>query len=138
MKTAIVSTFFIISLFLTPGCEKTVVPGDSKSLEASQCLKGILVKKGICGQRVIKITSQNKEGVAYAAQWKDDISGKNYENVFTVDNSCSFPASIKEGDEVTFKVTSDKTNDCVQCAAYTPVPNEKNSIIVGDCGETKN
>jgi hypothetical protein len=145
MKKATVSAFFVISFFLTPGCEKTGIPGDSKSLEnrqtleASQCMKGILVKKGICGQRVIKITSQNKEGVGYAAQWKDEISGKTYENVFTVENYCSFPVSVNEGDEFTFKLTSDKTNDCVVCQSFTPVPGEKNSIIVnGDCGEKKN
>ena len=145
MKTATVSAFLLISFFLTPGCEKTGIPGDSKSvenrqgLEAGQCMKGILVKKGICGQRVIKITSLNKEGVVYAAEWKDDLSGKIYENVFTVENSCSFPASINEGDEVSFKLTSDKTNNCVVCQAFTPVPKEKNNIIVsGDCGDKNN
>jgi hypothetical protein len=145
MKTVTVSAFLVISFFLTLGCGKTGMPGDSTSLEnrqsieGSQCVKGVLVKKGICGQRIIKITSQNKVGVAYAAQWKDDISGQVHENVFAVENFCSFPVSINEGDEITFKLTTNKTNDCVTCQAFTPVPGEKNSIIVnGDCSETRN
>ena len=140
MKTASVLAFFMTSFFLAPGCEKTGIQSDLKSLgsnqsvETSQCMKGILVKKGICGQRVIKVTSANKDGVAYATQWKDESTGKTYENVFAVDNECAFPATINEGDELSFKLTSNKTNDCVLCAAFTPVPKEKNSIIVnGDC-----
>lgn len=142
MKTAIVSAFFVISFFLAPGCEKTGIPDNLKSLEnkqnleGGQCITGILVKKGICGQRVIKINSQNKDGIAYAVRWKDDTSGKTYENVFTVENFCSFPASINEGEEFTFKLTSDRSNNCVTCMAFTPVPEEKNSIVVNaNCGE---
>jgi hypothetical protein len=118
------------------GCEKDVTQENLASLEQKKCFRGILVKKGICGQRVIQISSQNKDAVSYATQWKDEISGKRYENVFTVDNSCAFPAAIKEGEEFNFELTADKANDCVQCAAYTPVPKEKNSIIVStNCTE---
>ena len=139
MKTLTVLGLLIISFSLNTGCEKNAIQSDSKSLENGHCLKGILVKKGICGQRVIKIISPNKEGVAYASQWKDEFSGKIYENVFTVENLCAFPATINEGDELSFRLTSDKANDCVQCKAYTPVPNEKNSIIVNvDCAPQKN
>jgi hypothetical protein len=140
MKITTVLAFFVTSFVFAQGCEKTGIQSDlkssenSQSVETGQCMKGILVKKGICGQRVIKIVSQNKDGVAYATQWKDESSGKTYENVFAVDNRCAFPAALNEGDELSFKLTSNKTNDCVLCAAYTPVPKEKNSIIVnGDC-----
>ena len=67
MKKAFVSTLVMVSFFLAPGCEKTGVPGDSKTSEnrqivdGSQCIKGILVKKGICGQRVIKLPHKTKQ-----------------------------------------------------------------------------
>ncbi len=140
MKTIAILGFLVILLPSFTGCEKNEgQKSELKSLENDQCLKGILVKSGICGQRVIEITSQNKNGVTYAAQWTDELSKKTYKNVFTVENSCAFPAAIKEGDEFSFKLTSDTSNDCVQCRAYTPVPNEVNSIIVVvDCSSQKN
>ena len=138
MKTLTTLGLLIISFSLNNGCEKNELQSNLKSLESGQCFSGILVKKGICGQRVIKIISQTKEGVAYAPQWNNESSCKTYENVFTVENSCAFPASINEGDELSFRLTSDKANDCVQCLALTPVPNEKNSIIVADCSPQKN
>ena len=138
MKTLTSTVLVMIGFLFNTGCEKNETQEDMASLEQEKCLKGILVKKGICGQRVIKIISQSKDGVSYATQWKDDISGKSYENVFTVENSCAFPVAIKEGEEFNFKLTAEKANDCVHCAAHTPVPKEKNSIIIStDCTEQK-
>ncbi|HVG13596.1 MAG TPA: hypothetical protein VM935_01510 [Chitinophagaceae bacterium] len=128
----------MIMFLINTGCEKGETAEDRTTLGQTKCLKGILVKKGICGQRVVKVLSQTKDGVSFAASWKDEVSGKSYENVYTVENSCSFPASIAEGDEFNFKLTADKKNDCVQCAAHTPVPKESNSIIVStDCTDVE-
>jgi hypothetical protein len=95
------------------------------------CFTGKLVKRGICGQRVVQLIGQPDGGMAIAQNWTDSLSHKAYENVFTVGNSCNFPSTIKEGDEFTFTMTTQPDSDCAQCMAYTPVPEQKNSVIVG-------
>jgi hypothetical protein len=132
MKTLTAITLVILCSSIMFGCTKNDIRDDA-GLQQPKCLKGILVKKGICGERVIRITSESKAGVSYASQWKDE-SGKSYEDVFAVENFCSFPASISEGTEFNFKLTAATKNDCVRCAAITPVPTEKNSIEIStDC-----
>src|SRR5918998_1611997 len=136
MKTLATLGCIIIGLFLGSGCEKNDLDCNKELVDQQTCLTGVLVKAGICGQRVIKVTSHNKGGLAYAAIWQDQSSGKTYENVFTVANSCTFPTTIKEGEQINFKLTTNTANDCAQCMAITPVPAEKNNIIVGaDCAE---
>jgi hypothetical protein len=123
-----------MGLFLSSGCEKSQLEGKKALADQGTCVTGVLVKAGICGQRVIKITSQNKGGLAYAARWEDQSSGKTYENVFTVAKSCAFPTTMKEGEQINFKLTTDTANECAQCLAFTPVPGEKNNIIINaDC-----
>ena len=127
MKTMVAFGLIFIGLLHT-GCQKKESPDQTENPTQNGCWKGILVKKGICGQRVIKIISSDKNGLAFATTWKDETSGKTYENVFTVENFCTFPSSVNEGDEVSFSVTANRSNNCIVCQAYTPVPNEKNSI----------
>ena len=137
MKT-FVNLSVTLLLLLNTGCEKSTV---QKGVSAPQdaCLKGIVVKKGICGQFVIKVLSEAKDGVKYAGSWKDESSGKTFTNVFTVENYCTFPGTLNEGDEFKFKLTTVKDSNCAVCQAFTPVPNEKNSIIVSnDCTSVKN
>ena len=135
MKTIIVRSLIILSAFITPSCEKNNDQINRIALEQGDCIRGTLVKKGMCGQLVVKIISEKKNEITYASSWKDESTGKTHENVFTVENSCAFPNSINEGGEFYFKVTSKSSNDCVQCAAFTPVPKEKNSILVStECG----
>lgn len=95
------------------------------------CFTGKLVKRGICGQRVVQLIGQPSGGLALAQNWTDSLSHKVYENVFAVGNPCSFPSAIKEGEEFTFTMTTNPDTECVQCMAYTPVPEQKNSVIVG-------
>lgn len=99
--------------------------------EQKGCFTGKLVKRGICGQRVIQLVSESMDGIAFAANWTDSLSGKQYEKVFAVANSCDFPVSLKEGDTFNFRLTTTPTSDCIQCYAYTPVPEEKNNLVVG-------
>ncbi|MCW3088405.1 MAG: hypothetical protein JWQ78_1791 [Sediminibacterium sp.] len=95
------------------------------------CFSGKLVKRGICGQRVIQVLSDAKKGLEYARTWTDSLSGRQYTNVFTVSNACDFPASVKDGDTLSFALTAVPPSICVTCYAYTPVPVEKNRIVVG-------
>lgn len=95
------------------------------------CFTGKLVKRGICGQRVVQLIGQPDGGMAIAQQWTDSLSNKAYENVFTVGNPCNFPSTIKEGEEFTFTMTTQPDSECIQCMAYTPVPEQKNSVLVG-------
>lgn len=95
------------------------------------CFQGKLVKKGICGQRVIQLLSEPVELITMARNWTDSMSGKKYENVFAVANPCDFPATIKEGETFTFSITTNPGRDCITCYAYTPVPKQMNNIVSG-------
>lgn len=95
------------------------------------CYKGKLVKKGICGQRVIQLLSEPSDAIVIARNWTDSFSGKKYVNVFTVANPCDFPAAIKEGDDLTFSITATPGSGCITCYAYTPVPKENNLVVIG-------
>jgi hypothetical protein len=95
------------------------------------CFKGKLVKRGICGQRVVQLVGREVGAIVTAAKWTDSLSGKSYENVFTVANPCDFPAGIKEGEEFNFSITTSRGEGCITCYAYTPVPAEKNNITTG-------
>ena len=95
------------------------------------CYTGKLVKRGICGQRVVHLVDGPQQGLAFARSWTDSLSGKQYMNVFAVSNTCDFPASIKQDEEFSFSLTTTPGSGCVQCQAYTPVPGEKNDVVVG-------
>lgn len=134
MKT--VSLLFVIFMSVFAGCTKAE---QQNKTSGSGCFKGILVKKGICGQYVIKVLTEDKQGLNFAATWTDESSAKTFTNVFTAENFCSFPSSASEGDEISFKVTTVKENACIVCQAFTPVPAEKNSVIVSsDCTGVRN
>ena len=97
----------------------------------TSCFKGKLVKRGICGQRVIQLLGEPGEEIAIARNWTDSMSGKKYENVFAVANPCDFPAAIKEGEEFVFSITTTPGSGCITCYAYTTVPKERNNIVSG-------
>ncbi|MEO8172178.1 MAG: hypothetical protein ABI581_03810 [Sediminibacterium sp.] len=97
----------------------------------TSCFKGRLVKKGICGQRVIQLLSEPVDAIPMARNWTDSMSGKKYQNVFTVANPCDFPAAVKEGEDLTFSITTTPGSGCITCYAYTPVPGENNAIVIG-------
>jgi hypothetical protein len=98
---------------------------------STTCLEGKLVKRGICGQFVVQLLSNPVDGLVYAPQWTDSMSNKSYENVFTIANPCSFPATIKEGETFSFSITQNTDSPCIQCKAYTPTPSQRNNIITG-------
>jgi hypothetical protein len=99
--------------------------------EQGTCYTGKLVKRGICGQRVVQLVDGPQEGLAFARNWTDSLSGKQYMNVFAVSNTCDFPVTIKQDEEFTFSLITTPGSGCMQCQAYTPVPGEKNDVVVG-------
>jgi hypothetical protein len=63
--------------------------------------------------------------------WKDEKRNQTYNGVFTVSNKCTFPASLKEGDE--FEFTFDPqppVQNCMVCLAFYPTPTKSNAIKI--------
>ena len=111
------------------GCSKNQVA--RTEIESPACFTGKLVKKGICGQRVIEIVSENRSNLSFATEWTDPGSGKVYRNVFTVGNFCDFPGNIEEGATFQFSIHPQPSWNCLVCQAWTATPDEKNNIKFG-------
>jgi len=94
------------------------------------CLRGKLVIKGICGQRVIEYIDGDSTGLQLNAAWADESRSDTLKNVFAVANTCDFPESLNVGDTVLFRLSVAEEKVCMQCKAYTPVPEEKNKIEI--------
>lgn len=116
---------FLITVVLLSACMHNL------QRDPVPCFRGKLVKRGVCGQRLVQLISPPAEIVHMAGHWTDSLSGKTYASVFTVANPCDFPAAIKEGEEFSFMLTTRKAGDCIQCYVYTAMPVEKNNILVG-------
>lgn len=107
-------------------------------LSANQCNKkaeqtryrGRLEIAGICMNYTIKLLKGNIDSSRIASTWTDEVTGKAYTNVFALGNPCSFPASIKAGDEFYFYLDTTTQKGCVTCMAYYPKPSKKLSIVV--------
>lgn len=126
MKTVLLSAVLLVA-----ACSPKPQADSPELNRSTTCFKGKLVKRGICGQRVIQLLSDPSSTVAMAKDWTDSLSNRQYQNVFTVANPCDFPAAIKEGEEFTFSITTNPGSNCITCYAYTPVPAEKNNIKTG-------
>jgi hypothetical protein len=89
----------------------------------TEVFKGRLELTGTCGQRVVSIISSNADDVTLVRKWKDPVSGKNYENVFAVQNFCDLDA-YKPGDVFYFRFAKpNQAKVCTSCLMYRPVPN---------------
>ena len=107
------------------------------STSAEQCskkkeevYKGKLEIKGICMNYTIRLLEGDLDTNRVVSDWTDEHTGKKYTNVFALGSRCSFPSSIKEGDEFYFRIDSPATEDCAVCMAYYPVPPKKLSIRI--------
>ena len=96
----------------------------------ANCFKGRLEIKGICSNYTISVIEGNIDTSLVAANWQDENTGKKYQNVFALDNPCSFPADIEQGGEFYFTLSAEKEKDCNVCMAYYPVPPKRLSIAV--------
>jgi hypothetical protein len=107
--------FFVL---LNISCNKT-----NDTLQ--NCFKGKLVLKGICMNYVIQITEGNIDKSLYESSWQNPESKITYQNVFRLESICTFPSTIKEGDEFYFSIPKNpKVKNCGQCMAYSPTPNK--------------
>jgi hypothetical protein len=95
----------------------------TKSTDVNNCIKGKLIINGICGNITIQVLSGPIDSNLIVKSWQDPSTSKTYENVFALKSICTFPSSIKEGDEFYFKIDNDpKGSDCAVCLAYRPTP----------------
>ena len=101
------------------------------------CYKGRLEIKGTCLNFTIKILEGKISSEKIEKTWKDESTGKEYTNVFRLDNFCTFPPSLKEGDEFYFEIEENPSNDCFRCLAFYPVPSKGLNIRVlsGACSD---
>lgn len=103
-----------------------------KSKEDSSVYKGRLEVKGICMNYTIKLLEGDLDKSKYLAEWKDESTGKIHTNVFALGSACTFPATIKEGDEFYFKIDSSYVSNCAVCMAYYPKPTKSIAIKIID------
>ena len=92
--------------------------------------KGRLEVKGLCMNYTIKLLEGNIDTTKIVAEWKNEVTGKSYTNVFALGSVCTFPPSINEGGEFYFTIDSTTVQNCAVCLAYYPKPLKSLSIKV--------
>lgn len=97
---------------------------------ATNCYKGKLEIKADCMNYTISIQSNNFNPEFVVKSWKDETTGKMYQNVFGLKSRCNFPDSINESDEFYFTIDSFSVQKCMVCLMYYPTPEKKLSIKV--------
>jgi hypothetical protein len=95
------------------------------------CYKGKLVVAGICSNYTIQLIDGALDTAKVEANWKDDVTGRSYTNVFALGSPCTFSSTIKEGDEFYFTI-DDSKQPCAVCMAYYPKPQKALSIKILD------
>lgn len=112
-------TFFILSLF------STLLLSNSdckKNKTNAEVLMGRLEIKGICLNYTIKLLKGNIDSSLISSKWVDENTGKEYVNVFGLQNPCVIPETLNIGDEFSFTIDTTTENDCMKCEAYYPTP----------------
>ncbi len=92
--------------------------------------RGKLEIKAMCMNYTIRILNDDVDTSLVVSNWKDEHSGKSYSNVFALGSKCTFPSTIKEGDEFNFIIDSTDQQNCPVCMAYYPTPSKKLMIKV--------
>lgn len=101
-----------------------------KKKSEDQVYKGRLEIKAICMNYTIKLLEGSLDTTQLVAEWKDETTGKTYNNVFALKSVCSFPSTILEGDEFYFTIDPDPVRNCAVCMAYYPKPPKSVAIKV--------
>jgi hypothetical protein len=112
---------WMVLLLAFTGCDK-------QETIANGCFKGKLVVKGICKNDVVQLLEGKNDALLVESSWTYPTTGMVYQNVFAVDSKCTFPDSLKEGDEFYFTLDSTQSEDCALCKALSPVPTTKLKI----------
>jgi hypothetical protein len=103
-----------------------------KKASADTVYKGRLEIKGICMNYTIKVLSGTIDTSLISQDWTDEMTGKKYTGVFALGSPCSFPSSLQQGDEFSFRIDTAKNQHCAVCMAYYPKPPKHLSIICTD------
>jgi len=101
-----------------------------KNKNENKVYKGRLEIKAICMNYTIKLLEGSLDSTQVVAEWKDETTGKTHNNVFALGSVCSFPSTIKEGDEFYFTIDPDPVRNCSVCMAYYPKPPKSVAIKV--------
>ena len=104
--------------------------GDCHQKKDTVKYKGRLEIAGICLNYTIKLLEGDIDTSKIEAHWTDEVTGKSYTNVFSLENPCLFPQSIKQGDEFYFYIDTSIKKGCITCLAYYPKPSKKLPIVV--------
>jgi len=102
----------------------------NKKTASSDKYKGKLEIAGICSNITIRVLEGNIDTSLVVANWTDETTNKSYNNVFKLGNPCTFPKTIKEGDEFYFAIDTATEEPCTVCMAYYPTPAKRLSIKI--------
>jgi hypothetical protein len=122
MKLLLVLCSFILVSASTKSCKDQELP--------QGCYKGRLEIKAMCMNYTISIQSKNFDASMVVSNWTDETTGKSYKNVFGLGSRCTFPDSLKAGDEFYFTIDTTSVQNCMVCMAYYPTPEKKLSIKI--------
>jgi len=103
---------------------------DCNDKKVSEKYKGKLEIAGICMNYTIRITEGIIDTAKISASWTDEVTNKNYANVFRLGSPCDFSSTIKEGDEFYFVIDTAQPKECAVCMAYYPTPPRSLNIKV--------
>lgn len=117
-------------LFLSILATLVLSNSDCKSKKTTIKLKGQLEIAGICSNYTIRVLEGDPGKDAIEESWTDETTGKQYEDVFRLENPCDFPATIKQGDVFYFMIDLSSRPPCNVCLAYYPTPAKKLPIKV--------
>ena len=101
-----------------------------KNKNEGSVYKGRLEVKGMCMNYTIKLLEGNIEASKLMAEWKNEVTGKTYSNVFALGSVCNFPSTLNEGDEFYFSIDTTYVSNCAVCLAYYPKPAKSIAIKV--------
>jgi hypothetical protein len=111
---------FIVALVVFSACDKPYPPQGSFNAK---------LVASFCAFQIVQIV--DADGKGQGMDWKDP-SGKQYTNVFTVNNHCDFTlAGLKTGDSFKAVIVEQPTiSTCAVCFGYMDTPPLKWNIKV--------
>lgn len=118
--------FILLSLFATI----LLSAGECNSSKKKSRYKGRLEVAGICMNYTISVIAGNLPADQVVSKWTDEVTKKEYINVFRLGNPCQFPSRIRQGDEFYFTIDSADQKECIVCMAYYPTPEKALNIKI--------
>ena len=106
------------------------ISADGCKKKKSGVYKGKLEIKALCMNYTIRVLEGNPDTSMVTGNWTDETTNKSYTNVFGLGSPCTFPTTLKEGDEFYFQIDTAADRNCAVCMAFYPTPPKKLSIKV--------